>query len=275
MRIGYLAPHLGDTNGLAIWSGLTEIARPQGIDLICFAGGELHQPGHPAALANMVFELAEKRHLDGVILWASALGNYVSQETLLAFCRRFAPLPMVSIGVALPGIPGVVLDSYGGTSEAIKHLVCVHGRRRLACIRGPVTNREAQERFRAYSDAVELYGLAADPDLVSPPYTWAEPDGTAAVRLFLEERRTSFDGIVAANDALALGAQRALQRRGYHVPDDVALLGFNDAQEGRVASPPLTTVKIRMFERGRQALRLLLDLMAGIPVPDEHCVPGA
>ena len=77
---------------------------------------------------------------------------------------------MVSIGAVLEGIPGIVLDSYGGMREAVTHLIEAHGRRRLAFIRGPEGHRDADERYRAYVDVLRERGLPVAPDLVSPPY---------------------------------------------------------------------------------------------------------
>ncbi len=164
---------------------------------------------------------------------------------------------------------------------AIAHLIEVHGRRRLAFIRGPLTHREAGERYRSYCDALAAYGIPFDPDLVSPPYLWVQADGTElpangaeAVRLFLEDRRVSFDAIVAASDTFALGAVPALQACGLQVPEQVSVIGFDDRPASRALTPPLTTLKISMQERGRQALSMLLARLAGESLPNEVSLPA-
>lgn len=287
VRIGYITPRISNQHGLAIWRGMVETAQVRGVDLLCFPGGEVQHPedaGRPAGrhtARNAIYDLVDRESLDGLVVWGSSLGYYAGPEATFDFCRRFEPLPLVSIGVALPGIPGVVLDSYGGMRAAIAHLIEVHGRRRLAFIRGPLTHREAGERYRSYCDALAAYGIPFDPDLVSPPYLWVQADGTElpangaeAVRLFLEDRRVSFDAIVAASDTFALGAVPALQACGFQVPEQVSVVGFDDRPASRALTPPLTTLKISMQERGRQALSMLLARLAGESLPDAVSLPA-
>ncbi|MCX6032732.1 MAG: substrate-binding domain-containing protein [Chloroflexi bacterium] len=286
-RIGYITPRISDQHGLAIWSGVVETAQSRGVDVLCFAGGEVQHPEYAGrrgtekhAVGNAIYDLVDRGSLDGLVVWGSSLGYYAGPDATYDFCRRFQPLPLVSIGVALPGIPGVVLDSYGGTRAAMAHLIEVHGRRRLAFIRGPAAHREARERYRSYCDTLAAYGIAFDPDLVSPPYLWVQADGielqangAEAIRLFLDERRVRFDAVVAASDTFALGALPALQARGIQVPEQVSVVGFDDRPASRAVTPPLTTLKIRMRERGRQALSMLLARLAGESLPDEVSLP--
>jgi signal transduction histidine kinase/DNA-binding LacI/PurR family transcriptional regulator/AraC-like DNA-binding protein len=280
-RVGYITPRISDHNGLAIWSGMLEAARLHGVDVLCFAGGEVEHPEGAAGRANAIYDLVDRASLDGLVVWGSSLGYYAGPEATYEFCRQFEPLPLVSIGVTLPGIPGVVLDSYGGERALMAHLIEVHGRRRLAFIRGPEGHREARERYRAYRDALAEYGLPFDPELVSPPYLWIQADGiemnangAEAVRLFVEERRVRFDALVSTSDTFVLGALPALLARGIRVPEDVSVVGFDDKPATRLLSPALTTVQIRMRERGRQALELLLARLRGEDIPDEVLQPA-
>ncbi len=280
-RVGYITPRISDHNGLAIWSGMLETARLHGADVLCFAGGEVKHPEGAAGRANAIYDLVDRASLDGLVVWGSSLGYYAGPEATYEFCRQFGPLPLVSIGVALPGIPGVVLDSYGGERALMAHLIEVHGRRRLAFIRGPEGHREARERYRAYRDALAEYDLPFDPALVSPPYLWIQADGiemnsngAEAVRLFVEERRVEFDALVSTSDTFMLGALPALLERGIRVPEDVSVVGFDDKPATRLLSPALTTVQIRMRERGRQALELLLARLNGEDIPAEVLQPA-
>jgi signal transduction histidine kinase/DNA-binding LacI/PurR family transcriptional regulator/AraC-like DNA-binding protein len=256
-----------------LWSGVLETAQERGANLLGFAGGHLNDPYEFNARSNVLYDLIDKERVDGLIVWASSLASYVGPEAIRGFCDHYHPLPLVSIGMALEGIPSVVLDSYRGMREAIVHLVEVHGRRRLAFIHGPEGHRDAVERYRAYTDVLREYGLPFIPDLVSPPYGWAEQGGVDAIRVLFDQRQVRPDAIVAVNDRLAFGALQALRMRGIHVPDDVALVGFNNEPVCRLVTPPLTTVPLRMYERGRQAARMLLTLIEGEPVPGQVSLP--
>jgi signal transduction histidine kinase/DNA-binding LacI/PurR family transcriptional regulator/AraC-like DNA-binding protein/ActR/RegA family two-component response regulator len=287
LRIGYIMPRISMPHGLAIWLGMVEAAGLHGVDLLCFAGGEVYHPDAARRLsgkqttANVLYDLVDRGELAGLVVWGSSLGYYTGPEATFEFCQRFQPLPMISIGVSMPGIPGIVLDSYGGMTAAINHLIEVHGCRRLAFIRGPVTHREARERYRAYCDTLAAHGIPFDPELVSPPYLWVKADGeelltngAAAIHLFLEERRVTFDAVVTASDTFALGALPALQAHDIRVPEQVKLVGFDDRAASRAAVPPLTTVQISMQERGRRAVIMLLARLRGEDLPEEVSLPA-
>ncbi len=256
-----------------LWSGVLEVAHKRGANLLGFAGGHLDDPYEFNAHSNVLYDLIDKERVDGLIIWASSLASFVGPEAIRTFCDRYRPLPIVSIGMALEGIPSVVLDSYQGMREAIIHLIEVHGRSRLAFIHGPEGHRDAAERYRAYTDVLREYGLPFTPDLVSPPYGWAEQGGVDAIQVLLDQRQARFDAVVAVNDRLAFGALQALRMRGVHLPDDVALVGFNNEPVCRLVTPPLTTVPLRMYERGGQAARMLLALIEGEPVPELVSLP--
>ena len=176
--------------------------------------------------------------------------------------------------MVLDGIPSVVLDSYQGMREAMAHLIEVHGRRRLAFIRGPQGHRDADERYRAYLDALNEYGLPVVPDLVSPNYKWFDPGGRDMMHRLLDERRVAFDAVVCVNDDLAAQAMEVLQAHGVRVPEDVSVVGFNDTPVCKVVTPPLTSVPWRMYERGQYAAKLMLALLAGESVPAQVLVPA-
>ncbi len=271
--IGLLSGRAASGLHFDLWSGVADATADRSADLFCFAGKYLHDPDGFSAQGNVIYELVDQERIDGLVIWTSSLGNYISREALRDFCNRYRPLPMIGVGLKLEGIPGVLVDSYGGMREAVVHLIEAHGRRRLAFIRGLEGHREAEERYRAYADVLRQSGLAVEPDLVSPSLGWGEAPGVEAIRILLDDRQVHFDAVVAASDDLALGALSALQARGIRVPDDVAIVGFNDVSLAKITTPPLTTIPIRMYERGRQAAKMLFALLDGEQVPDQVSVP--
>ncbi|MFZ6030942.1 MAG: substrate-binding domain-containing protein [Chloroflexota bacterium] len=263
LTIGFLTPNIAEGNGLLLWSGILEQAQATGARLVTFAGGELRPPQPFYRQASQVYELVDRQQLDGLIVWTSSLMAFIGEAGIDEFCRGFSPLPVVSVGVPLANIPSIILQSYQAMREAILHLVNVHGRKQIVFLRGPVQHRDAQERLRAYTDIVAEYNLDANPDLVSPPCRWLEQDATQAMRFLVEERKVTFDGVVAVSDLLAYGAMSYLQKKGFRLPQDVSLIGFDNTPQARICTPPLTTVPNRMRERGRQAVRMLLAQING------------
>jgi len=265
---------VGGSQSGFFWSGVIDIASARNANVLCFAGRHLQDPYEFDAQANIIYELIDKESMDGLIIRASTLGSYVGPDGIRNFCARFHPLPMVSVGMVLEGIPSLLLDSYQGMRDAIIHLIEVHGCRHLAFIRGPEAHRDAAERYRAYMDVLKEYGLPFSPDLVSPPYGWVEQRGMDAIHLLLDQRKVHFDAVVVVADTLAVGALRALQARGLRVPGDVAIVSFNSQPVSKTVTPPLTTVPLRMYERGRMATEMLLTMMEGKPVPQQISLPA-
>ena len=148
--IGLFVALIENVNTSRLWAGVADAAREHDVNLICFPGGRLRVPGELEEQRNILFELVSAGEMDGLIIWASAIGTFVAREEMLHFCQRYG-LPVVTVGDVLEGIPGVLLDSYSAMYESIVHLIEFHGRRRLAFLRGPKGHREA-ERSRRCSD---------------------------------------------------------------------------------------------------------------------------
>lgn len=266
--IGYLAPSMEEGNGRSIWISIKEATQALGIRLVTFAGSELRYPEPFYHHANQIYGLVNRQQLNGLIVWSSSLAGFIGPEGMKKFCQQFAPLPMVGIGLPLPGIPTVVVDSYHGMRAAMLHLAQVHGRRRIAFLRGPDPHRDVQERLRAYHDVATELRLDDDPNLISPPCDWFEEYAAPTMRVMLDERGVAFDGLIAINDELAYGAMVYLRERGIRVPEDVAIIGSDDSSFGRLCTPPLTTVPNHNRERGRQAVYMLLSQIEGADVPE-------
>ncbi len=277
LTIGYLAPAIHG-GSLDQWLGVVDAARKHDVNLLCFPGWSPNYPTGFQAQANVLYNLVTPKNVDGIITWASSIGNYMTAEEIQAFHDRYRPVPTVTIGRTLEGIPSLLMDSYAGMREAIAHLIQVHGRHRVAFIRGPESHFYAQERYRAYTETLEAYGIPFDPNLVTPPSTWGLDVGRAEMQVMLDERRLvpgkDFDAVAAANDEMIIGAWDVLEARGFYVPGDVAVVGFDDRVEGRTRTPPLTSVAAPFYEIGYQSVETLLALMAGERVSEEVTMPS-
>jgi len=273
-RIGLLIDFLVETYQITVLSGVADEVREQGASLICFVGGYLCTPATPGFefQRNIVYDLAGPENVDGLVLASGVLAKVIGPAEFRRFCERYRPLPMVSITLPLAGIPSVVVDNSAGLRVALTHLIEAHGYRRLAFIRGTAGNLEAEQRYRIYTEVLAEHGLPLDPDLVAPG-DFNMPAGRAAIRLLLDERRTSFEAVVAANDNMALGALEALQDRGRQVPKDVAVIGFDDIPETRFITPPLTTIRQPLYEQGRRAAQLVLGALRGELPPEQVSLP--
>jgi DNA-binding LacI/PurR family transcriptional regulator/putative methionine-R-sulfoxide reductase with GAF domain len=273
LTIGYLTPNILGNVGQSRWHGVVDGAREQDVNLVCFPGW-YWRDRRPASLANALYDLVSSENLDGLILGNILQEDLVDRDEFTGFSRLHFQMPMVSIRKTWLGIPFVPLDNYEGMREALIHLIGVHGYQRIAFLRGPEGHPYADERYRAYTDVLQANGLRLVPELVTPASGWDE----SSIRVLLDERVQSpaadFDAVVAANDLKALDALRTLHERGFRVPDDVAVVGFNDDVESRGATPPLTTVAMPFYEQGQQATLMLVALLQGQEVPEQVTLPA-
>jgi len=264
--IGLLVTWLRDGYENGFLLGVADAAAALDVNLICLVGGELRWNVPQTA----VFDLVGPEKFDGLII-SGTLGHALAAEDLARFCARFAPLPMVGGALPVPGVVQVLPDSISGMREAVEHLITVHGYRRIAFIQGPAGQLEAEERYRAYTEVLLRHGLSLDPALVVRG-DYRRVTGQAAMEELLA-RGAPLEAVVSANDDMAFGAFDVLQAHGLRVPEDVALVGFDDVDAAQFLEAPLTTVRQSFTDAARIAAETVLALIRGEPVPDIVYIP--
>jgi DNA-binding LacI/PurR family transcriptional regulator len=246
--------------------GIDAEARSLDLDVTCFAGGVLDAPEPVHRQANGAYALCSEKRIDALIVLSGTLSNYAGMESLSQYCKRFMLLPVCSIGGALAGAVEVAVDNRAGVRQALTHLAQTCGRRRIAFVKGPPGNDEAQERFQVYKEAVDDLRLANEAELVVEG-DFLEPSGARAIKTLLDDRRLGFDALMCASDLMAIGAMRALAERKVAVPQKVAVVGFDDIQAARFAAPSLATVRQPLYEQGRRALREVVARLSEKDLP--------
>ncbi len=269
-RLGFLVDSLLSRYQIRLFNSVKRAARERGARVVGFQGSYLRNPTEARLVfdGSFLYELVSTGCVDGLLVTANILASGVGVEPVRALCEK-SGVPIVSFG-ELPGYPQVEVDTQRGLKSLIDHLIRVHGRKRLAFIRGTPENPDSIERERVFRAALAALGVPVVEDWMLPG-TFLESSGHSAVRLLLDERRVpvdAIDGIVAANDQMAVGAARELAARGVNVPKDVAVIGFDDDEHARSFSPPLTTVAQPLEHLGRRAVSLLLDRIADRGVPE-------
>ena len=152
------------------------------------------------------------------------------------------------------------VDNVGGARMAVEHLIRL-GHTRIATITGPASMAHGEDRLVGYRQALEAHHLPVDEKLiVEGDYT--EPSGSMGAQRLLPASPTA---IFAASDMMAIGALKALREAGLRVPDDIALIGFDDLRIAAAIEPALTTVHQPIERLGSMAVDLLLDLIANSP----------
>ena len=167
----------------------------------------------------------------------------------------------------------VAVDSVQASYDATTHLVSL-GRRRVAAIGVGGGAGTGAVRRRGYRKALKAAGLPHDPALELAGTGYHRDDGAAAMRALLELPEPP-DAVFCFNDLLALGALRTLAEAGWKVPDDIAVIGFDDIEDGRYHSPSLSTISPDKDWLADQAVSLLLERISGTgdPTPRDLAVP--
>lgn len=197
-------------------------------------------------------------HADGVVVMSHHANDHLAEAVAAA------RLPAVFVG--RPGeraeVPFVDLDNVEGGRLAAGHLVG-RGRRRIATITGPQDMVAAVDRLAGWREVMEANGLPGH-RIAHGAFTLGS--GVRATEDLLAAH-PDLDAIFVANDLMAMGCLRQLARAGRRVPDDVAVVGFDDISLVADAVVPLTTVTNPVHDLARRATELLLDLVEGRPVP--------
>jgi DNA-binding LacI/PurR family transcriptional regulator len=258
---------------------------------------ELHSP-YFGELAGLLVEAAQRRSWTVIIdqtrgsvegerrLLQGSGGRVVDGLIISPWALEAAELrsragktPMVLLGERDPQqvADHVAVDNVLAAREATRHLLA-GGRRRIAALglQPKLRHGTAEQRLAGYREALAGAGLAPDPALEAPVRTLHRSDGAEAMAQLLDGGGPPPDAVFAFSDELALGALRTVLSRGLRVPDDIALVGFDDIEDGRFATPSLTTVspdKAQVAERALQCLADRIHGSAGDVPPQSVTVP--
>jgi LacI family transcriptional regulator len=226
----------------SIVRGAEQSAERQGYSLLLSGAGGEH--GDHAASVN-----ALTGKTDGLIL----LDRVLPERRLAAIGKRF-PLVLLAGSGRCRSALTVRVDNEGGMRAVADHLLVGHGLRRMAFVSGFADSPDSAARSAAFRQAVSVHGGALEPvDCLAADWT-----SSGAARGVVPE------AIVCANDQMAVGAMYALEAGGLRVPEDVAVVGFDDVPLARHLSPPLTTVRQPTRQLGAVAVDSLVALLDGV-----------
>ena len=262
--IAILLDHIESDYHVEIIESAIRVAERRGAQTLIIPGGALDRNGSPGKSRGFVYKYLGLAQIDGLMLLGGALSNYSGIDGFEQFYRSLPRVPAVVVGLDTPAAMCVAVNNHHGVSQVVDHLVQKHQRRKIAYIDGPSGSEESRIRRQAYLDSIERHKLPVDQRYLAPGGL-ARENGIDAVVTLFEDRHLDedeIDAIVCVNDDTALGVLEELRRRGILVPEQIAVVGFDDAPHAHTATPPLTTVSQRVYEQAETAMNRLLDGIA-------------
>ncbi|MCU1489972.1 MAG: hypothetical protein JWM85_1377 [Acidimicrobiaceae bacterium] len=218
--------------------------------------------GDPERERQLIERDARNPFVDGLLFSPLAL----NADQLRA---SSAEVPIVLLGEhGAVGIHDHVgIDNVGAARAAVEHLIEL-GRLRIAAIghQDAASNETSQFRSQGYREALEAAGRRVEPDLLASAPSYHRDDGASAMARLLDLADPP-DAVFCYNDLLAIGAMRTLAERGRSVPEDVAVIGFDDSEEGRYRSPSLSTIAPDKRAIAAAAMARLVGRMNGDDSP--------
>lgn len=247
-----VVPNIGNPFFSGVIQGIEAVAHDNGYRVL------LGETQNDLKRLDQYTELLLTKRADGLILLGSLLPTIVDRQ------RQAPPIPLVLACEWFEGLncARVQIDNLAASALATSHLL-ERGKRRLATITGPLDNMLARDRLEGFRHATKLAGLTIGRQYVVEG-DFSISSGYATMKTLLS-MKTVPDGVVCANDEMALGALNAIREAGLRIPEDIALIGFDNIRFSEYSCPPLTTIAQPAAEIGEAAMHLMLGALRDSP----------
>ncbi len=252
--IGLILPEISGFFFTPLLRGIEEGLRRTGYELLVHSAVFRHEQGDPVTI-----KLGEY-NTDGLLIFTDSLEeSEISRLYNLGF-------PMVLLHQTPPDgfdIPCVTIENKAGAKKLVDHLIEVHGFRKIAFLTGPSTEEDSKWREMGYREALFSHNIPFDPGLISLGAFDAEIAHSSIVQWL--KNGVNFEALFAGDDEAATGAITAFTHAGMHIPEDIAVVGFDDIYIAQYLSPPLTTIHAPTEQVGFEAAQQLLRLIRQEP----------
>ena len=222
--------------------------------------------------------------LDGLITWASSLSAYMKNDEIQRLFSSLSPLPMVDIGyIDIPSVPSIRIDNDYSIHILVEHLVKYHGFSRIAFF-GSKFSLPHQLRLASFKKEMKSFSLPVSDELIFltdslDEQAVAEQTQKFRSKFMLTDAHARPQAILTSSDIIAHHLIEELEKYGIHVPEDIAVTGFNNQLASLTSSTPITTIDLAYFKRGYEAVEILIDQIMEresphkSPAPLTHTVP--
>ncbi len=260
--VGLLLKNLHNDFFVPLLNGIETVVRSKEYNLIV---ATYHATSH-----NTMPPPIGPHNTDGLLVFADAL---IAEDLVKLNAGGF---PMVLLYRASPpslNIPNVTVENLMITHELVEHLIQVHGKRRILFMRGPIYQEDSIRREAGYKSALAANGIPFDEELILNGEFDRDTAFHALDDFLCADKRVAFDAVFTGDDDAAVGVLKALHKHNYRIPDDVAVVGFDDLGVSPFLNPALTTVRAPTEAVGRIAAENLFALLENQPLNEAVILP--
>jgi len=251
--LGLLLPEIGGAFFSPLLRGIEAEAQMAGYDLL------IHATSHiPHASTPVTHRPLGEHNTDGLLIFTQSIDD---KEMSRLYALNFPIVLLYQTPPSSLNIPSITIENKAGAQMNMEHLIQVHDHSRIVFLRGPEGNEDSDWREHGYRAALEANDISFDPALVATG-GFNEEEAKFAIQKMLKDGVT-FDAVFAGDDDSAAGAIAALTQAGKRIPQDVAVVGFDDLPIARYLRPALTTVHAPIEQVGRESVRQLVRLLRG------------
>jgi|GEM_PF-1095406 len=274
LHFGVIFSTMDNTNQYDIWTGIVEYARKYDIHLTAYFGTyQTTFEDFASHFETCIETIRNSGSIDGIIMFSGFIAHILGNEAFEKYTARISDrFPLVSVSYVMPGVPSVIVDNAAGMYGAVDHLIKVHGKKKIAFVKGPDGHPEAEDRLEGYKRALEANGIEFDEKYIMPG-RFEQPSGRNAVKKIFGNPGISADAVAASNDVSAIGVIHELKNYNRIAPADLAVTGFDDDKSSASFIPSISTARQDFHTFGLISAEILFNRIKGNPVSEITYVP--
>jgi len=252
--IGVIVPEITSYFFSSVINGIQDIVNPMGVNMIIGQSNESYKE------EKNIVQTFTSINVDGFLVSPSSETKKFDHLEMLV--NNNIPLVVFDRDCEGINIDKVFVDEYSGAFQAVEYLI-KSGCRKIAHIAGPQTLSTARHRLKAYTDALQKHGLPVISDYIPVANGFTPKHGIRSTKKLLSLHNPP-DGIFTVNDGVAIGAMFLLKEKGIQIPDEISVIGFDDAPHSSYFKPSLSTVWQPTYEMGMLSARILMNRIKNI-----------
>ncbi|MBN2546991.1 MAG: SpoIIE family protein phosphatase [Spirochaetes bacterium] len=274
--IGFIAHDYLIELGIDILKGINDHLLKNNYNLISIMGSRINDPRPDLKVNNIMYEGIDSKFFDGFIIWSINLFLYLKPQEIKIFLNKFKPKPVIILQKKIEGYPSIIHNLTSGITNIMEHLVNYHKYKSIGFIRGPENHPLAQIRYETFLSYMKSNNMQVNENLTGTWNDWGENAGREYIINLLDKKKAKIgkdiDAIVCSNANHAKGVIKELKKRGYVLPKDIAITGYNDDQEAHLINPSITLADPGFYEMGTIAADHVLKLIKNEKIENDYVV---